>query len=596
MRDLYDSLYTGVHEKIGSAETGFVNKDTVNISNKVSVHRMIVWKDGESAYAYSQKYSKSRNLASSVATIFDRMSRAGALMEKFGNNPAANLDMIIRRINETYKSEADDVVNFKNSVNSINKEMDVLDGTASIPENMGFIGKAGPLIRSLEDMIHLGGVMWTHFFSGVYTIPNMAAMRGISRFDAYHTVATSIFKGLPRDQMAQIAAENGAFCDGMFRHNMSIFSQDNTAGHVASFTSKFMDATGIHLLFDRWKAGIKDMLSHNLASQIDKDHKDLEPHVRNELARYGINEPEWKLIQSGKESLREFNGRKYLTPAGIKEALGDHPDSSRISGSILGYYSDSAREGVVTAGVKEQALMYGNFKRGTLSGEGARFLLQFKAWPLAAWHQLIERDIYSSLSKKELTYQLGMLMVIGTTAGYSRLYMNAFFAGKPAPSPRKLSTLVESVGASGFLGILGDSLFGNIDRMSKEGLGAFAGPVVGSVNSIAQTYAKAVQYAEGQKVNLWPELAHAAVGSVPFSNIFYVKGAYDYLLAYHVLEAANPGWWERTNQRLKKETGNTMVGYAPGRGVPYGVPGVYLSKNGASSGLLGNGKLGGGMH
>ena len=591
MRDLYNSLYTGVHEKIGSAETGYVNTDTVNISNKVSAHRMIIWKDGEAYYNYAQKYGKDRNLATTVASIFDRMARAGALMEKFGHNPMANLDMIIRRIKEEYKDQGDDLKTFEGKIDNIKHEMAVLDGTSSIPANMGFIGKAGPLIRSLEDMMHLGNVMWTHFFSGVYTIPNMAAMRGISRLDSYGMIASSIFKGLPEGEMGRISAEIGAFSDGMFRHNMSIFNQDTTAGHVASFTSKFMEATGIHLLFDRWKAGIKDLVSHHLASNIDTLHAKLEPHIRNELSRYGINEAEWKLIQSSKDRLREFNGRQYLTPAGIKEGLAGHADADRIADAILGYYSDSAREGVVTPGVKEQAYMYGGTKKGTLGGESRRAILQFKAWPLAAWHQLIERDVYSSLSKKEAVCQIGLLAAIGTTAGYGRLSMNALMAGKPAPDYHKLSTLVESVGASGFLGVLGDSMFGSVDRMSKEGIGALAGPEIGEASGIAQTYAKAVQYAEGSKVNLWPELAHAAISHVPFSNLFYVKGAYDYLLAYHVLEAAQPGWWERTNQRLKQETGSTMTGYSPGAGVPYGIPGVYLGSGNSSSGVLGNGKL-----
>ena len=42
---------------------------------------------------------------------------------------------------------------------------------------------------------------------------------------------------------------------------------------------------------------------------------------------------------------------------------------------------------------------------------------------------------------------------------------------------------------------------------------------------------------------------------------------------------------------MKNETGNTMVGYVPNRGVPYGVPSLYLTKGNESSGVLGNGKL-----
>jgi len=599
MRDMYDSLYTGVHEKIGSTESGFVGKDfenTLNVSNKVSAHRAIVWKDGESAYSYSQKYGKNPNLASTVSSIFDRMAKAGALMEKFGTNPMANLNMIMRRVEKTYKSQGDEVRDFRDKSTNIRNEMAALDGTANIPANMGFVAKAGPVIRALESTMHLGGVMWTHFFSGVYSIPNMAAHNGINRLSAFGTMAKSIFEGKPEGEYAKIAAENGAYGDGMFRQQANVFGESTLPGKISSFATKHMDATGIHFLFDRWKAGIKSMLSQNLASNIATKFEDLEPHVQKQLSRYGINADKWSLIQKTEPNLRDFNGNKYLTPTSIKEGLAGHPDAGNLSDKILSYYSDAAREGVVTPGIKEQALMYGNLKKGTLTSEGIKFLLQFKAWPLAAYNQILERNIYQSLSKKEVVYNMGMLVAIGVPAGYARMVMNAKLAGRPAPDPLSIKTILEATANSGALGILGDELFGQIQRMGTQGIVALAGPVVGDVNDIASLYGKAVGDVEGEKNKLWPDLAHIAVNHVPFANLFYVKGAYDYLLAYHLLEAASPGWWERTNQRLRKETGNAMIGYVPGAGVPYGVPGVYLAKGNASSGVLGNGKLGGGMH
>ena len=64
------------------------------------------------------------------------------------------------------------------------------------------------------------------------------------------------------------------------------------------------------------------------------------------------------------------------------------------------------------------------------------------------------------------------------------------------------------------------------------------------------------------------------------------KGALDYLLWFHVYEAASPGWWDRTNRRLQREQGRTMVGYEPGAGVPWGLPGIYMAGRGRSMGLL----------
>jgi hypothetical protein len=597
MRDMYDSLYTGVHEKIGSTESGFIPKDfenTLNVSNKVSAHRAIVWKDGESAYSYSQKYGKSPNLASTVSSIFDRMAKAGALMEKFGNNPMANLNMVMRRIEETYKSDGDAVRDFRDKTTNIRNEMAAIDGTANIPANMGFVAKAAPVIRALENTMHLGGVMWTHFFSGIYAIPNMAAHNGINRLSAFGNLVESIFKGKPSGDYASIAAEIGAHGDSMYRHQANIFGEDTFPGKVSSFVSKYMSATGINFLSDRWKAGIKGMLSENLASNIGTKFDALEPHLQKQLSRYGINANEWSVIQKAGENLREFNGNKYLTPTSIME--GGHPDARGIADKILSYYSDAAREGIVTPGIKEQALMYGNLRKGTLSSEGVKFLMQFKAWPFAAINQILERNIYQSLSKKEVVYNMGMLVALGVPAGYARMCMNAKLAGQPVPNPLSIKTVLQATANSGALGILGDELFGQIQRMGTQGIAALGGPVVGDANDIISLYGKAMGDAEGEKHKLWPDLAHLAVNHVPFANLFYVKGAYDYLLAYHLLEAASPGWWDRTNQRLKKETGNTMVGYVPGAGVPWGVPGVYLAKGNASSGLLGNGKLDSQVH
>jgi hypothetical protein len=65
-----------------------------------------------------------------------------------------------------------------------------------------------------------------------------------------------------------------------------------------------------------------------------------------------------------------------------------------------------------------------------------------------------------------------------------------------------------------------------------------------------------------------------------------LKGALDYLLWFHLYEAASPGWLDRTNRRLQREQGRTMLGYEPGAGVPWGLPGVYMASHGSASGLL----------
>jgi len=110
-----------------------------------------------------------------------------------------------------------------------------------------------------------------------------------------------------------------------------------------------------------------------------------------------------------------------------------------------------------------------------------------------------------------------------------------------------------------------------------------AGPVAGDADALVRVF-------EGWKQGKmgWPDLVHFATRHVPFANLVYLKGALDYMLFYHLYEAASPGWWERTNNRLRHEQGRTMIGFTPGGGVPWGVPPLYLeNKRGQTFGLFG---------
>jgi hypothetical protein len=50
--------------------------------------------------------------------------------------------------------------------------------------------------------------------------------------------------------------------------------------------------------------------------------------------------------------------------------------------------------------------------------------------------------------------------------------------------------------------------------------------------------------------------------------VTYLKGALDYLLWYHLYEAASPSRWERTKSRLAKERACVMAGYRPSSTIP----------------------------
>jgi hypothetical protein len=324
------------------------------------------------------------------------------------------------------------------------------------------------------------------------------------------------------------------------------------------------------------------------------------------MRRYGLNEPEWNLLRTASDPWTEGNQR-YMTPsdaldtdkAKVQDLLLQRglisdkstPEDIRRAiqkfqwelGDKLGMYlNDAADHAVVTSGVKERrtgALGLQDQQPGSTYWLINRMFMQFKMWPLAAWHQVFMRELATSLTAKQAAYNIGWIFALGTGAGALRMSINDAINGRPQEDYSNPLTALKAFAQGGALGIYGDFLFGEAERMARDPLAAVAGPVPGEIETgirqIASHFNAIMENPEksGEELGkIWPELARWGLQHIPFSNLMYTKGALDYLLRYHLYEAMQPGWWERTNKRLEKEQGHTMTGYVPGAGVPYGVP------------------------
>lgn len=558
-RSVFDSLLTGVHMTAAGDQAGparIVFEGTRNLARKVSQDRTLFWKDGEGWHEYMQDFGRFPNLNASVMMSIDKGARQLALMDKLGTNPAANLNQIIRRVEEEYRSDADGLAKFRNKTQGLLNVMGRLDGSLNIPASMD-LAKGFNAVRSWESMSSLGGVGITHFASIWPTVTSELAHHGISRLETLGNMMKALASGKGSAERREILSDLGAYADGIMRHTQSVIGDDSIPGRISAIASRFMDFTGIHHVFDQTKAGVRDMLAHNLARNLTKEFSALDPNLSLLLEKYGIGEEGWDKLRTLTD-LPTYNGRAYLTPsaAGTVDPV--------LSDKLLSYYGDGAAHAVVTAGVRERAMMLGSTRPGTWEGEIMRSFTQFKMWPVAAMTQVIGREIYTSLSKQDAAWNLGKLIALGIPAGYLRMAINDEASGRPMRNPFDPRTVLAALAQSGGVGILGDFLFGEANRMGGGLVDTAGGPIV----SDADTAMKLFNDWRGGKAG-WGELAHFGVRHVPFANLIYLKGALDYLLWYHLYEAASPGWWERSNRRMIKEQGRAMTGYMPGSGIPW---------------------------
>lgn len=595
-RSVYDALVSGVHMtpqgafgiKDEGAFTPASFEGTHNIARKVSKPRVLFWKSGEDWNDYMEEFSNTRSLTEGVMRTVDKSARQLALMDKLGTNPAANLNQIIRRIEEKYRPDLDGVKKFQQGVNGIQNVMAHLDGSANIPANE-MAAKIGSSIRTWESVSMLGGVGITHFASVWPTVTSEMVHHGVSRLESLGNMVGALVKGKGSAEHQEIMADLGAYSHGLTRDMYARWQADDPVpGKISALASTFMKYTGIHYIFDNTQAAVREMLAHQLGRNTSKEFGALEPHLSQMIGKYGIGKDEWNLLRAVPD-LPSEHGYSYMTPkegirtdpAAVESLLRSRgmidertpPEAiatavqkfqQSLSDKLLGYYGDAAAHSVVTAGVRERAAILGGTRPGTLWGEAGRYLAQFKMWPLAAMNQVIGREIYTSLSKGEATWNLGIMAALSMSAGYVRMSVNDLATGRPVRNPLDPRTMAAALAQGGGVGILGDFLFGETNRMGGGIIGTLGGPVASDADSLVKLF-------EGWKNGSmgWPDLAHFAVRHVPFANLVYLKGALDYMLWYHLYEAASPGWWERTNRRLAREQGRTMTGYAPGKPIPW---------------------------
>jgi hypothetical protein len=531
-------------------------------------------------------------------------ARKTALMHYFGTNPEANLNMTIRKIQERYREDLDGLNRFNNQIDSLRNTMGRLDGSLNIPSNADH-AQAFETLMSVEAMAHLGGVSLTHLSAAPGTFGAEMAHHGVGRMETMANIARALVSGRGDQAEQDALADSGAYAhgyanamarqSGAFDHGIPGFASW-AAGH-------FMRLTGLPQVLDRIQAkGVKGVLMDRLGRASGSTLDAMEIHQRTLLQSYGIGAPEWDLIRNVNPTM--VNGRRWVTPhdgiAADPDAVAAHllaageiteeSTPEQVNRAVqqkqwdmadrLGMYLDDAADhGAVRPGIRERAMVMGNLRPGDKSYMLWRALGQFKMWPLAAANQILGREIAMSLSRKEMASNIGALLALGTAGGALRMAVNDAASGNVQRDYRNPVTLLAALAQGGGLGIYGDFLFGETSRLGAGGLATIVGPIGSDVDRLYKMYSdfrtELRDRPDRALSHLWPDLARFAVGHVPFANLVYLKGAIDYLLWYHLYEAASPGWWERTNRRIAREQGRAMKGYEPGGGVPGGIPGLY---------------------
>lgn len=624
-RSAYEAMTTGVRKGGGEAPPGF--EGGRNIGRKLSEGRVFFFKDAKSWAEYMRVYGKQSNMFELMNDTVNSGARNYAMMRVLGTNPTANLDAVMRRVEEGFRGDVDGVIKYRQSLGSgvtqpsVENVMALLDGSGNIPVNQLY-RKIGATTRAFYDTVYLGAVGVTHLTAAPMTFTTEARFYEPSLFRRWSNLVSSLIpERLKGPERAAMLADGGAYADGVSRELFDPYGQGfSIPGMVSDIHSRFMTATGLPYLISHFKAGFREMSMSMLSRMSGEPFDGLEPHIANTLRKYGIGPEEWDLIRSV-EKTQLPNGRAYITPFNAKTAapaaveallrargeIAAGAEAGVVAAKVSGFQqelgdrmmmwlTDGAEHSVVTPGVRERALWTGGTPPGSLQRELLASAIQYKTWPIAAVHQVLGREIWESLSRRDAMAGLGTVIGLSVLGGYMRMSIRDLAYGEQPRVPKNLADATRiglaALAQGGGLGIFGDFLFGQMNRFGVSNWSSVGGPAATDVADLYGIFNRWVNsIGTDSKHDRWPDLARWGLKHIPFQNLIYLKGAADYLLYYHILEAMSPGWWRRYNQRQLKDQGRTLQGYRPGAGIPYGVPGIYLKNSGGQTfGLLGENK------
>jgi hypothetical protein len=147
--------------------------------------------------------------------------------------------------------------------------------------------------------------------------------------------------------------------------------------------------------------------------------------------------------------------------------------------------------------VREQAFLQGKLAPGSVPSEMLHMLMQFKTWPLAALHQKIAREFHEGLTTGDKIWGIGLLTGLSMLGGYIRMTARDLAYGDQPRTPKNIGDAFKIGGAAiaqgGGLGLLGDYLFGEINRLGA-GAASAGGPIGTDIGRLYEIYNRSMRY------------------------------------------------------------------------------------------------------
>ncbi|OOW09651.1 hypothetical protein [Acinetobacter sp. MF4640] len=570
----YDSLASNGANKteIGRQSAGGVSS---KVTSKHNESRVLHFKDADAWLRYQNKYG-GLPLVDLVEAHINGLSKDIALVENLGSNPKNAMRILMDAAEQKDWLKGVDASTTGKTRKRAQTMFDEFMG-ANTPESE-VLANLGLAYRSMNVASMLGGTTLSSFTDQAM-IKKTANIHNIAWRKTFGELISQLNPKNKEDR--ELAHSLGLATEEMLGSIArwsddgltSVSGKSQKLARVSSaVASQVMRVSGLNALTAASKVGFTKMLMEKYGRlSRSKAWSELDELDRELMQKTGLSERVWEVMRLA-EPVVDRKGNQLMSARsiyGIPDdkllAFGD-PQRVRdeVASSFQAHLLDEQGMAVVEAGLRERTFMSAGQKKGTVTGEIFKSMLQFKSFPAAFLMRHGSRAMSQPTKMSKAGYGIS-IFAMTTLLGALVVQLKELANGNDpqtmwdSDDPQKtVNFLTRSAVQGGGLSILGDILVAGTDTSGRSASDFMVGPFGSDAKAaLGLTVGNFTQYYEGKDTNAANEAFKLFKNKIPAQNLWYTKAATNRMIFNEMQDMIAPGYREKLLRKAEREQDRT---------------------------------------
>ena len=539
--DLDDALEFMYKQKVDGVEPrpksgSPLDTNTARMADGRRQQRFLHFKNEEMQFEYNEKFGTAQGDSSGVILAhIEQMSNEIAMMERFGPDPIGMVDRLAKNNEINFKDSA-----VKGGLAKNDDVWAVINGTANEAGSAKWAARFSAA-RNLMTAAHLGSAAIASVTDVGSTVFN-SIQRGIGGMG----VISKVFSRVNAKEAAHLGIILETTTSRVSALSRFSGDADDIAGGVMQwFAEKTVRLTGLSGWTAKMKKSFQLQVSNYFGKMANKPFEQLSSRNRRLFNEYDMSPAEWNSIRMHTENVK---GNTYMSYRNMPNGTAKQ--------KWLNIMESEVDYAVPTPDARIRAIVTQGEKRGTLKGESARFVGQFKAFPLTIFGRILPK-----LNRKGDRGLLAGYLTTTTLLGFMAIQAKQVAAGKELIDITNLdeeqwaALMVQSMIQGGGLGIFGDIFLSALEADGYQGnlLLDIVGPAYGDLGKLTEaTFGNLLDLFKGKETSFIPDILKFIQTTLPANNWWMTKALYNELWNEFILSVFDPKYKEKLRRKKKR--------------------------------------------